>query len=299
MLAYIGSVAAQRYGYKAAPNDVDVVGTYDEIMAAYVPGSTAYYPINKGRKYVFKYPHSVPVEAEIRWPGSLADELFGLIYNDGAIRPDGTVTASLNVLYMLKMSHRYLKNSPHFLKTMRDIQWMRQAGAYIQPEHHDFYKRRMKETYDYSHPNLSLDKAGFFNGDGVNYVYDHDSIHRSVAIGKEPAYLAYQKDGAEVSCDRDKFEDLHEYERLNGVLEEAYVLALERSNIPYPGVWTPRQSFDYALMKVCTSITSGWFREFAWENYDAVRDMYDDSYVSRFWIDVLNGKVKKHAHVSS
>ena len=41
-----------------------------------------------------------------------------------------------------------------------------------------------------------------------------------------------------------------------------------------------------ALMKVCTSITSGWFREYAWENYDKVLDLYnelgEDDYVQRF-----------------
>jgi len=37
---------------------------------------------------------------------------------------------------------------------------------------------------------------------------------------------------------------------------------------------------------VCTSITSGWFREYAWENYDRVLDLYnslgDDYYIRRF-----------------
>jgi len=44
--------------------------------------------------------------------------------------------------------------------------------------------------------------------------------------------------------------------------------------------------FEMALMKVCTSITSGWFREYAWENYQKVLDLYDslgeDDYVKRF-----------------
>jgi hypothetical protein len=46
------------------------------------------------------------------------------------------------------------------------------------------------------------------------------------------------------------------------------VLAIERSLVPHPGKKTPEQAYLMALEKVCTSITSGWFREFAWENYE-------------------------------
>ncbi len=81
--------------------------------------------------------------------------------------------------------------------------------------------------------------------------------------------------------------------RLYGVLEEAYVLALERSQIPFAGKVTPRQSFDIAIEKVCTSITSGWFREFAWENYDKVVELYRDDYVEKFKAGVDKGIVKK------
>lgn len=39
------------------------------------------------------------------------------------------VIAPLVLLYTLKMSHEYLKDSPHFLKTMKDIQTMRKYNA--------------------------------------------------------------------------------------------------------------------------------------------------------------------------
>lgn len=74
--------------------------------------------------------------------------------------------------------------------------------------------------------------------------------------------------------------------RLCGVYEETCVLALERSQIPYDFKPDARWSFEMALMKVCTSITSGWFREYAWENYDKVLDLYDEmgenNYIERF-----------------
>jgi hypothetical protein len=192
---------------------------------------------------------------------------------------------------MLKMSHRYLKNSPHFHKTMGDIKIMRAQGAKLQPDHMEFYKRRQTATYTYGHPKLNVNKTQFFNGDGVEYKYDHDSIHRSVMRGYQPAYEVYKEDQAEVFCSKELFEAAPMHVRLNGVLEEAMVLALERSQIPFPGMKTPLESFLMALEKVCTSITSGWFREFAWENFNEVLDLYDPNYVNQFWEDVKSGVV--------
>jgi hypothetical protein len=98
--------------------------------------------------------------------------------------------------------------------------------------------------------------------------------------------------GEEVKASKQKFNSGPEKMRLNGVLEEAYVLALERSIIPHPGALTPKQAFDKALMKVCTSITSGWFREYAWENYYEVQKLYNPGYVDLFNLKRKEGIVK-------
>lgn len=217
-------------------------------------------------------------DCELIWPDSDSLELAELILSDPATVYDEEVQAwvpSLNILYMLKMSHRYKKNSPHFLKTMLDIRLMRLAGAEIQEEHRAFYKRRMDATYWYAHPNLNTNKAEFFNPDDSFYIYDHDSIHETVAVLDTPAYTRYAVDGAEVLSDKQKFFAGPEADRLYGVYEEACVLALERSQIPRQFQLDPDWSFKMALMKVCTSITSGWFREYAWENYERVLDIYN------------------------
>ena len=159
------------------------------------------------------------------------------------------------------------------------------------------YGRRLKETLAYNHPKLNpgQTKDKFFSSDGVKYYYDHDFIHTVVAnmFGSSlPAYQLYLRSGQEVACDREKFESLPFHERLRGVCEEALVLSLERSQIPSrldPGFKKnidPDWSYKYALQKVCTSITSGWFREFAWSNYEAALDRYPKDYVSRFWSQV-------------
>jgi hypothetical protein len=86
------------------------------------------------------------------------------------------------------------------------------------------------------------------------------------------------------------FDNLPDIVKLYGVLEESYVLALERAVIPL-NVSADR-AFEIALEKVCTSITSGWFREFAWENYDEVKKLYHESYVNKFNIALVVGKIK-------
>jgi hypothetical protein len=185
---------------------------------------------------------------------------------------------------MLKYSHKYKKDSPFFLKTMNDIQVLQEqlgieSESELEPWLRDLLKERSKETYNYSLPKLNQSKSTFFT-DSVPYKYDHDTIHLAVKHLDKPAYTYYQKDEAEVDCSKDKFFVAPEIVRLYGVLEESYVLALERSVIPFRT--DPKKAFDKALEKVCTSITSGWFREYAYLNYYKVQEMYHESYVNKF-----------------
>lgn len=292
----IGSIAlAFHLPLNREPADTDYVGTYDQVMT-YVKEceAKAYYPIRSGRKMYIKDSRGRITEADIAWADSVEEKLYNFIMADAGTMPfmGGYFVPSLNLLYMLKMSHRYLKDSPHFLKTMRDIQTMRAHGAVLQVNHTEFYEQRMKDTYVYNLPKLNVSKDTFFDevSTGVVYTYDHDSIHAAVKHLDKPAYQYYS--GGEVWSSKDKFFAQTEEVRLLGVLEESYVLALERSLIPFPGGKTPKGAFDMALMKVCTSITSGWFREFAWENYDAVQVLYSDDFVDKFNAGVANGTVK-------
>lgn len=304
MICVIGSHAINRQlhalkGFKyRRPIDLDIVGGYDEVVE-FAKGNlkeiTEQYPSAKGGKLIFKakgsvIPFSNIMEAEITWDGSTAKMLHDLILADPqTIYADGLAYASLDVCYMLKMSHRYLKNNPHFLKTMKDIRNLRQFGAVIRPEHKAFLKEREKVTYWYKHPKLNKNKMEFFNGDGVTYVFDHDSIHESVKEGERPAYTYFQSENAEVMCDMKKFFEIDEQIRLNAVYEESCVLALERSIVPFGTDY--ERAFIMALEKVCTSITSGKFREYAWENYEKVRKMFKPETFDRFFQHVMEDRV--------
>lgn len=308
MICVIGSHAINHQLYRLngfkyrKPMDIDIVAEHDEAIAFANKNMieiTEQYPSAKGGKLIFKSKNSVIpcsniMEAELVVEGSTAKDLRDIILNDPeTMYIDGIAYASLDVCYMLKMSHRYLKNSPHFLKTMKDIHNLRVFGAKIRKEHKEFYKVRKKATYTYSHPKLNKSKKDFFSADGVKYVYDHDSIHESVKIDDVPAYTYFQSDNAEVMCDMKKFFALPERIRLNAVYEESCVLALERSIIPFGTDY--ERAFIMALEKVCTSITSGKFREYAWENYYTVRDMFNSKTFDRFFEHAANDQVKMAA----
>lgn len=296
MLVLIGSKALRYYTDQIDTSiDTDVVGDYDSIVS-YMKSQdvkpASIYPTDHGKKLIAKYPNKTIIEAEINWGHGSSQMLCDLVIDDpdrNLTGPIDGVIPSLDMLYTLKMSHRYLRNSPHFRKTMDHIHLMRKMGAKIRPEYKEFLKLREQETYHYAHPKLNVAKKDFFKDDGIAYVYDHDDIHKAIKHFDKPAYEYYSN--AEVMCSKKLFFDVSEEIRLHGVLEEAYVLALERSQIPFKGQIEPRKSFDIALMKVCSSITSGWFREFGWENFYTVESMYNENYVQRFWDVVAAGKV--------
>lgn len=307
MYVVIGSHALNRQLLKKIgkqyrkPMDMDIVCTLDDAERFAVENYSKInekYRSPKGGKMVikgsgYKHPESAIAEIELIGHHETAQELYDLVLADPETIIEGEFAyASMDVCYMLKMSHRYLKNNAHFLKTMRDIQNLRTLGATVQKKHKKFLKERERVTYWYKHPKLNKDKMDFFNGDGVTYLYDHDNIHESVKRDAAPAYTHFQAGGAEVMCDMKKFFEIDEQIRLNAVYEESCVLALERSIIPFG---TPyEKAFLMALEKVCTSITSGKFREFAWENYLKVRNMYDSMTFDKFFDDVLNDKVMLH-----
>ena len=307
MYCVIGSHAINRQLFKKIgklyrkPVDLDLLCTIENAERFATENFTKVtekYLSPKGGKMVIKglngkHPHSNIVEVELVGRYETAQELFDLIINDPETIIEGEFAyASLDVCYMLKMSHRYLKNNPHFIKTMRDILNMRKMGATIQKKHKKFLKERERVTYWYKHPKLKNNsKENFFNGNGVTYHFAHDDLHIAVAYPNKPAYTLYQEGDSEVDCSKELFYAATQETRLRGVIEEVYVLALERSQIAFDYSIPPKRSFDMALEKVCTSITSGWFRKFAYDHYNDIQNLYDPEYVDKFKALVDSGLI--------
>ena len=247
---------------------------------------------SKDRKLIVEA--NTPIEFELVEPGTSSEILRQLVeHNSESLETPFGWVPTFDLLFTIKSSHKYLKNSPHFWKTLTDYHVMKKLGAKIRPEYQDFLKSRERETYaKQKHPSLMQTKENFFKDDGIQYVFEHDDIHESVKSLEKPAYRYYMKDGSEVFSDKKKFFACPRETQLLGVVEEAATLAIERSLVPHPNVWTPEYAWKFALAKVCSSITSGFFREFAYENALEVLKMYPKNYWEKFQKDVSEGKVR-------
>lgn len=272
------------------PRDSDWIVSWETFQTftkcVYKPFIQSCYPLH-GDKWVIKTKDNEIIECEIAWEGSTGESLIKLV--------EEHKLSNLDVAYTLKMSHRYLKDSPHFLKTMSDIKYLRSIGAKIPEELKEWFVKREAETYTYGHPSLNQNKMNFFDTKGVTYTYDHDSIHEAIKLMEKPAYAYFKPDTGEVWCSKEMFFGLTEDMKLSAVFEESCVLAIERSLVPF-NAWDKQEgAFRKALEKVCTSITSGWFREYAWENYDEVVKMFnaDKNYLkSKFDLGIQNKIIK-------
>lgn len=297
MLVLLGSHALNHYTHARTPIDMDLLGTYDDCRD-YIKqiGKTerilSDYPDSGGDKIVVKTDKNI-YEFEVAWPDSNTEGLLNIIENDQYTWVnDGWMIPTHHVLYMLKMSHRYKKDSPHFLKTMRDIQLLREFGAKIPEQHIEWFKERERLTYLNTLPKLNQSKKDFFDNSASIYTWDHDDIHEAVKHLDKPAYEYYKPDNAEVFTSKEMFFSVDEQVRLYGAIEEVMVLSIERSIYPFPNV-DKRWAFDMAHMKLATSISSGWFREYVWENYDKVQAMYSSEYVNKFYSALEAGLIKK------
>lgn len=126
-------------------------------------------------------------------------------------------------------------------------------------------------------------KEDFFDDSVTKYI-DHDIIHQWMAHKEKPMYSYMQKDDT-VECHEDLWKSFSQLEKVQCVLEECYVIASERHIIPAakqnklpPNAF---EVFKHALMRVCTTLCSGWFRQFAIDNYYDILNSYDHNYVKR------------------
>lgn len=92
-------------------------------------------------------------------------------------------------------------------------------------------------------------------------------------------------------CDRDKWNNFPRAQKILAVQEEAMVIALERILVPdrvennitqIPPGLSEDEVFLWAVMRICTTLTSGWFRKFAVDNYEQVIQTYNHDYWNLF-----------------
>lgn len=128
----------------------------------------------------------------------------------------------------------------------------------------------------------NVSKAQFFDDKVVKY-YDHDDIHQWFAHKEKPMYTYMQPDPSKVYCCPHLWGNFTHEEMLQCIMEECYVIASERHLIPklkgskLPTFEAP-MAFKWALMRVCTTLCSGWFRQFAIDSYFDVLNNHNRNY---------------------
>ena len=292
----IGSRAYSPSSFKVDDADYDFIATINGaerlIKSLKEKGEIKHqYPISSKNIVIqtLSYNH---IEIELAYSDSSAFDILGYANKDsycletlGEREIGQYALANVPICWLLKESHKF-KDSVHFEKTMRDVLLFREKRSNLQfIDYHRENKELLsilskRETETYRKPiSLNKTKDEFFANDNVPYIYDHDEIHKVMSVGSKPAYLSCLKEGSQVKCDRFKFFYLSEESKMNCVVEEARVIALERAIIPFDKVGKVHdieafELFKKALIKICTTLCSGWFREYAWSNYYKIIDYH-------------------------
>lgn len=184
--------------------------------------------------------------------------------------------ATLDELYTIKVSHAYweLKNRS-WDKHMVDALALRQNGAVLDMELHKLLYPVWIETHGVKKMNLAQAAGNFFD-DAVVRIYDHDSIHDSVAFGQHPLYERILKDGETVDIDPVKmWNGLTFDEQVALFREEIAATALERWMIPTKYKFSPGLAYKLALKKTITSLTKGRSARFIVTNFEQFMKPHD------------------------
>lgn len=194
-------------------------------------------------------------------------------------RNNNARTATLDELYTIKVSHSYweLKNGS-WDKHIYDLRLMKRHGAQLLPEFHDLLYKIWEQTHGKKRTNLYMEKDQFFK-DAVVRIYDHDSIHDSVAYGEEAMYNRILREGSTVDIDNRKLWSLPHGDLVKLFREEVYATALERIVIPQNYKVSPGAAYRWALRRTITSLTKGKSARFIVENFEDFA--LPDDYVTR------------------
>jgi hypothetical protein len=176
--------------------------------------------------------------------------------------------ANLNQMYTIKVSHSYWEIGNTWQKHMADILFMKRRGAILDLELHKLLYPIWETKHGKKKMNLAQAAGDFFD-DAVTRIYDHDSIHDSVAYGEKPMYERILKDGETVDIDPVKmWNGLTFEEQVMLFREEIAATALERWMIPTNYRFSPGRAYAMALRKTIVSLTKGKSARFIVDNFE-------------------------------
>lgn len=185
----------------------------------------------------------------------------------------GNPIATPNEIYTLKISHMFWEvggNTLNWNKHAYDAIFLSRHGCQFIPELYELLYPIWKEQHGGRKAKLrAASKEGFFK-DAVVRKYDHDSLHRSVALDPSGVamYERILKPGSEVDCSWELFEELSHEDKIKLCREEIYVTALERILVPNGLVGDARRAYHWSLRRVLTSLFTGKWALFVALNLD-------------------------------
>lgn len=220
--------------------------------------------------------------------------------------------ASPESLLAIKKSHIYHRHN--WFKHIDDYSFLKSQGLCLTHEIIAAMDERIRERDqrgDFKIPaSLDVSNEKFFSESDktVKRKFKHDDLHKAVMYYDEPIYDKIKHDKSKAMVEKELFDGLSYDDKCNLVREEAYVIGLERIIIPQ---WynysllrsyglsdepleisskTIMNAYKYAIMRLSTDLTKGWFREFVAENYIELKEP-DVDYVDKFLRAYNNGNI--------
>jgi hypothetical protein len=296
----IGSRAFSYYfkDEKSIPKDWDLIMSYeefskwskkhDDLIISMVPTSDHKYNIKvKVNEIVTQYEIELENQSSSLWLLNNAS-----LFKEELVDELGDSYKVMSPIYQMltKRSHVYFPI--HIGKTLNSYSNLKRlTGSFVMDKDMvSYYKLRFGEANErfskkYKTRNLNVTNDKFFDNKIVKplQVLEHDTLHSIVKHQDKPIYEMMKHDDKVdfAWCEQDLFQKLKHIYKVQSVLEESYVISLERFIIPNKEV-DLYKSFLLALHKVCTTLCSGWFRDFAIENYEEIVKSYKADYFEKY-----------------
>ncbi|CAB4376543.1 unnamed protein product [Rhizophagus irregularis] len=203
------------------------------------------------------------------------------------------IVAPLKILEALKTSQIYWPADFH--KNISDLHLLRDYNkdkvSIIQPlcsPQRDelielILETRIKETEIIQgkpgvHINLNMSNDDFLENEDNLFVQKcipREDLHELVKYGDHPIYQGLRDGQSKALIKKSLFEKLDYQTKIKCIKEEAMVIALERYLIPMISK-DQENSYKLALVRICTTLTKVWFRQFAIDNYPRLSNLDKD-----------------------
>lgn len=238
-----------------------------------------------------------------------SDDLFEEINsNEERTQIDGlgeVIIAKPSSQLMIKRSELYYPTNDwekhmydyHFLKNRVSEEDISDDEKLASKQRTDELKERFRANINSSTKSLMMKNEDFFGGFNRSFIriYEHDDLHTATKYYEDPLYYQLKDDKSLAYVPRKNFESLSCKDKIRLVQEETYAIALERVIIPsieFGVEFSENSAYRFALRRICTNLTRGWFRDFAIENYPDIVN-YDTPFVDRYRTAVELGLIKR------